>query len=157
MKKIISLFIVGVIFLFACNRPKKIFQQENIFTDNTWHTDSICNFDCTISDTTHPYNIFLTLSNSQQYNYQNLYLFVTIKFPHGIVRVDTADCFLANLKGKWYGKPDDNFYRQKLLYRKNILFPYAGHYQFQIEQAMRQKQLKGIHAIGFVVEETEKK
>jgi len=157
MKKIAFLSFFGVIFLLACNRPEKIFQQENIFTDDTWHADSICNFDCSISDTTHPYNIFLTLSNTQLYKYQNLYLFVTIKFPHGVVRVDTVDCFLANDKGKWYGKPDDNFYRQKLLYRKNILFPYAGLYQFQIEQAMRQKRLNGIHAIGMMIEETEKK
>ncbi len=157
MKKIVFLSCFGVIFLLTCNRPEKIFQKENIFTDNIWYADSICSFNCSISDTTHPYNIFLTLSNTHLYNYQNLYLFVTIKFPHGVVRVDTIDCFLANEKGKWYGNTDNNFYRQKLLYRKTILFPYAGLYQFQIEQAMRDKGLKGIHAIGFIIEETEKK
>ncbi len=157
MKKILLFFLLVLLFFSACNRPETIFQKEKIFVNNMWQTDSICEFDCSISDTTHPYNIFLTLSNTRLYSFQNLYMFVTINFPQGIVRVDTIDCFLADNKGKWYGKPKNNFYKQKLLYRRKILFPFAGTYQFRIEQAMRRNPLEGIQAVGIVIEEYEKR
>lgn len=157
MKKILFFSFLSLIVFLACNRSKTIFQEEKKITNDSWQTDSLCKFECLISDTTHPYNIFLTLSNTQRYSYQNLYLFVTINFPHGVVRVDTIDCFLANNKGKWYGKYQKECYKQKLMYRSKILFPYAGTYQFQIEQAMRRNPLEGIRTVGIVVEKTDKK
>ncbi len=156
MGKTILFFFLSLVIFFACNRAKTIFQEEKVFADNIWQTDSICEFECSISDTTHPYNIFMTLSNSNLYSYRNLYMFVTINFPRGVVRVDTIDCFLADAKGKWYGKRNDDYYNQKLMYRRKILFPYAGTYKFQIEQAMRNNSLKGIHAIGITVETPKK-
>ena len=156
MKKNLIFLFLGLAVLFACNRPKTIFVEEKVFENNTWQTDSACEFKCQISDTTHPYNIFMTLSNTKLYSYQNLYMFVTINFPRGVVRVDTIDCFLADGKGKWYGQPENDFYKQKLMYRRKILFPYAGTYQFHIEQAMRKSSLEGIHAVGIIIETPKK-
>ncbi|MCD6366736.1 MAG: gliding motility lipoprotein GldH [Bacteroidales bacterium] len=156
MKKTLILFFLGLTTFFACNRPEIIFQEEKIFANNIWQTDSVCEFECSISDTTHPYNIFMILSNTKLYSYQNLYMFVTINFPRGVVRVDTIDCFLADGKGKWYGKQKNDSYKQKLMYRRKIRFPYAGTYKFQIEQAMRKNHLEGIHAIGITVETPKK-
>ena len=152
MKKVFFFSFLSLLFFFACNKSKIIFHEEKVFVKNIWQTDSVCEFECSISDTTHPYNIFLTLSNTKSYSYQNLYMFVTINFPRGVVRVDTIDCLLANGEGKWYGKRKDNYYKQKLMYRRKILFPFSGIYQFRIEQAMRRNSLEGIHTIGIIIE-----
>ncbi len=153
MKKILWFSFWVLLVFTGCEKPKTIFSEEKSFSNNIWLTGNVPIFECTISDTTHPYNIFLTLSNTETYPFQNLYMFVTIQFPRGVVRVDTIDCFLADNRGKWYGKSNDDFYKQKLIYRKNILFPYAGIYRFSIEQAMRQKELEGIHSVGIIIEE----
>jgi gliding motility-associated lipoprotein GldH len=84
-------------------------------------------------------------------------MFVTIDFPHGIQRVDTVDCLLADAGGKWYGKEkDDGKYESILLYRNNVRFPYAGKYVFTLEQAMRHKIMPGINKIGLRIEKKSK-
>jgi len=139
----------------ACQRQEIILEKEKVFENNIWQADSICKFHCSIADTSTPYNIYFTLSNTNTYRYQNLYMFVTINFPNGITRIDTVDCFLADSKGKWYGKElSGSIFKQKLMYRPKVLFPHTGTYEFKIEQAMRQNHLKGMHAIGIVIEKT---
>ncbi len=149
------LVLLSILVLFAgCQRQKTILDSTQTINSDKWYADSVATFKITISDTTQPYDIYIKTSNSNLYNFQNIYMFVSIQFPHNVERVDTIDCYMANDKGKWFGKKNDDYYDQKLLYRRKIIFPFPGDYQFVITQAMRQEPLEGIHAIGLVIEES---
>ena len=155
MKRVIfSLFLA--VLLSSCSESY-FFGEEKQIPSGKWSVDSVTTFTVNIEDTVSAYYIFLSITNGEEYFYRNLYIFMTIKFPHNIVRVDTIDCMLADEKGKWYGKEvDDNRYRNFLLYRKNVRFPYKGRYEFELEQAMRHRVLEGIYSVGLYIKKVTK-
>jgi gliding motility-associated lipoprotein GldH len=40
----------------------------------------------------------------------------------------------------------------RFLFKQGVMFPQAGNYRFIVEQAMRVKELAGIHDFGFRIE-----
>lgn len=154
MRYPLVLLLLTIILFTRCQHSKVIFDETHIITADKWFVDSVATFSVCVNDTNRPYDIFLTTANSYLYNFQNLYLFVSIQFPHNIERIDTINCYLANNMGKWYGKKHHAYYNQTLIYHRKINFPYSGNYTFAITQAMRQNPLEGIHAIGLAIEES---
>ena len=147
--------IVALLALTSCSESY-FYSSEKDIKDGKWNADSIAVFTVSIEDTISPYDLFFSITNGEQYMYRNIYLFVTIDFPHGIQRVDTVDCLLADERGKWFGKEvDDGKYRNFLLYRKKVRFPYKGKYVFRFEQAMRHKVLDGIYQVGLYIKKSE--
>jgi gliding motility-associated lipoprotein GldH len=104
-----------------------------------------------INDTVSAYNLYVITRNTGQYEYSNLYLFITAHSPDGNQVRDTAEILLANENGKWLGKGSSAF-TLKYPYRKNIKFPLRGIYRFDIEQAMWVEDLKHISHVGLRIE-----
>ncbi len=152
----ILLLTISIFFLSSCGQ-KYFYEKEITIHQGKWDRDSLIYFNIPITDTISTYDIYLSITNGNEYLYRNIYLFVKIYFPQNITRIDTIDCLLANDKGKWFGKKiDDNRFRNLLLYRKNIKFPFKGSYKFSFEQAMRHKILSGIYNIGLYIKKVEK-
>jgi len=135
----------------SCN-SKQVFHDEVKFPGNTWNKDSIVHFTVEIPDTLKSYNIVLTLTNTEEYPYSNLYLFGAITFPDTKVVRDTVEFMLAAPDGQWLGK-NKGGYVNEFQYQTNIRFPHEGTYDFSFEQAMRcanpDCNVKGIRSVSF--------
>ena len=86
------------------------------------------------------------------YQYSNIILFVTTKYPDGKVLTDTMDVILSNQKGEWLGSGAGDIFDFKVPVKKNVRFPLAGKYQFIFEQGMRSDPLPMIMDFGFEIE-----
>ena len=94
----------------------------------------------------------LNVRHLENYRYSNLFVFMHTEFPNGNVTHDTIECMLAMPDGRWMGKGSGTFRSAKVLLNPALRFPLKGDYHFEIEQAMREKELKGITDIGICFE-----
>lgn len=151
-KNKIGFALIFIAFMAACD-SNRVYEQNYDFEGETWHKDSVLEFEVEIIDTLGVYNIYFNNRITGQYPYSNLFLFITTEFPDSNNRVrDTLECFLAEPDGEWLGKGFGNIWTNKIPYRKNIRFPMKGTYLFKIEQAMRTDELPHVLDAGLRIE-----
>ena len=138
-------------FYISCN-TSAIYDANLTIPEEEWLSTMPAYFTVDVEDTLTYNTLYLRISNTVNYKYQNIYFFVTLSLPNGQVARDTVNCDLANNYGEWYGKGMGKTKTLQFPYRTNFLFPYTGTYKFYIEQAMRDDTLKGIKAIGLKIE-----
>ena len=68
--------------LAACH-PDLVFDQYKPISNRNWNKDSVLVFTIPVTDTTSNHNIYLNVRNDVNYEYSNLWLFVTIEQIHG--------------------------------------------------------------------------
>ena len=105
-----------------------------------------------IPDTFTYYNVFINIRNASQYQFSNIYLFVTTTYPDGSTSKDTLDCPLQDPSGKWLGSGLGDLWDNRLLFKPSVKFRQAGKYTLQYEQAMRIDPLPMITDVGLRVE-----
>ncbi len=105
-----------------------------------------------VTDTVSAYNLYINLRNTNDYQFQNLYLFVDVIAPNGASIRDTFECYLADNHGKWLGKGKGKIYDNRFLYRQSVKFSTKGDYRIQLQQAMRVDDLNGLANIGVRME-----
>lgn len=137
----------------SCNN-NVVFSKYQTFADNEWHAKDKAVFDLEITDTQTLNNINLMVRHLDAYPYNNLYLFVTTKYPDGKITTDTMEVVLANNKGEWQGSGAGDIFDFKVPIKKNVRFPLGGKYQFTFEQAMRVDPLPMIMDFGFEIEKS---
>jgi gliding motility-associated lipoprotein GldH len=150
MKKA-SLFILIVLLGLSCDR-QRVYEEFRDLEDQTWKSYDILHFNVNISDTASAHNVLISVRNTGEYEFSNLYMFVTAQSPNGQLVRDTVEVTLADVRGKWLGKGAASVYTLYCPYRQNIRFPLRGIYQFDIEQAMWIKELKHISQVGLRIE-----
>jgi len=146
------IFLLPLILLYASCNTRTVYDENLTIPQEEWQTTLPAYFNVEIDDTLTYNTLYLKISNTVNYKYQNIYFFVTLFLPNGQVARDTINCDLANNYGEWYGKGMGKTKTLQVPYRTQFLFPYKGTYKFYIEQAMRDDTLKGIKAIGLKIE-----
>ncbi len=145
-----SLFFLTTILLSCGNAT---YENYYSFNDEGWHTDSIVNFKYTISDTTKRYDLSLNIRHTVNYEFQNLFLFLSEN------NSDTIEIILANKNGKWKGSGISDIRTFEYIFDKERAFLKKGDHFLSIEQAMRYgsldkiETLKQILDIGLIVSE----
>lgn len=147
------LLVVLMLFLASCNN-NVVFTKYQTFKDNEWFAKDKAVFDLEITDTQTLNNISLMIRHADSYPYNNLFLFVTTKYPDGKVLTDTMEVILSNSKGEWLGSGAGDIYDFKVPIKKNVRFPLGGRYQFTFEQAMRVDPLPMVMDFGFEIEKS---
>jgi gliding motility-associated lipoprotein GldH len=150
-KKFLLLFALLLGMLVSCD-SKRVYDENIIVENNSWNVRNRMKFDVTITDTGIPYNVYLKVRNAPEYSYSNLFLFLNTVFPDGRISRDTLELTLADYDGRWLGSGIGSVKFSKFLLRKGILFKSPGRYRFELEQAMRVTDLKGIRDIGLRIE-----
>jgi gliding motility-associated lipoprotein GldH len=150
MKKIILVLITYLICL-SCDK-QRVFEEFRPVGDRTWSSKNTMHFNVSLSDSAQAYNIYISIRHTGNYEFSNLYLFVTAHSPNGISIRDTVEITLADERGKWLGKGAASVFTAYYPYRKNIRFPLHGIYTFDIEQAMWIKDLKNVTDVGLRIE-----
>lgn len=153
MKKIVNLIVtIGTLLLLPSCDSTMYYENNVDMPKETWHRDSILSFDVAIDDTLSAFNIIFNNRITGQYEYSNMFLFVKITTPDNICQFDTLECILADERGKWLGKGFGDVWTNNVYYKKNILFPRKGEYNFTIEQAMRIEELQHVLDAGIRIE-----
>jgi len=149
----IFLIITSLFLVTSCDR-NGVF-EKNIDTENSiWNMTDIAKFGVTINDTISYHNIFINIRNTTDYPNSNLYLFIKTVAPTGASQLDTLEYFIADEYGKWLGKGFGQLRDNRFPYKQNIRFSSKGNYQFEVQQAMRTDQLKGIASVGLRIEKS---
>ncbi len=143
-------FVVISSFLVSCNT---VFEEKQKFKEQAWNYKDSVSFDTEISNNNIPYNVFIDIDNKEEYKYSNIYLFISLKSPDNEVITDTVDVMLADYKGKWFGNEKGDDFEGHYLFKRTVLFPIKGTYNFSIKQGMRDDVISGISAIGVSIEE----
>lgn len=149
MKKL--LYIAIVLLTVSCGR-NTLYDENVVIPGAKWDNENIPYFDVTVDDTLSNYAFYLNIRHLENYSYSNLYVFMHTEFPNGNVTHDTIECTLALPDGRWLGKGSGTMRSAKVVLNPALRFPLSGTYHFEIEQAMRQKELRGITDIGICFE-----
>ena len=146
MKNLILLCVL-LISLSACENL--LFKAEQVsITDAAWDKEKVISIPMQIADTSSTFDYYVSLRNTEEYPYQNIFLFIDLEFPNGRMLRDTLGVDLAASDGRWKGKGAGSSYDNRILVNRKMKFPLPGDYTFRIRHAMREEQLKGIQSVG---------
>jgi gliding motility-associated lipoprotein GldH len=149
--RIPALLIFISIVLASCGQ-KDFFLRNMPVEKGLWPSDHFYRFEVPVRDTAGSYNIYLQVRNDGRYEYSNLWLFILTNSPTGASIRDTVECRLADEQGRWQGKGSGGKYSLEIPLRYRVKFPNAGVYLFEIDQGMRDKELKYITDLGLRIE-----
>jgi len=129
--------------------------------DGKWDKENVMKFTFSDMDTIEKNNIFINIRSDANYPYSNLFLIAELTFPDGETVKDTLEYEMALPDGQWLGKGFGSLKENKLWYKENIVFPFAGVYTLQLSQAMRKngsvegvEHLEGITDVGYQIEKS---
>ncbi|MBK5212693.1 MAG: gliding motility lipoprotein GldH [Flavobacteriaceae bacterium] len=160
MNKILAFFLFAAL-LVSCH-SKTVFSETRAM-DGYWGAEEVVDFKLPQLDSLKKYNLFINIRNTNEYKFNNLFLIVSMNFPHGKTVTDTLEYRMANPDGSWIGQGIGDVKENKLWYKEHVQFFETGNYTIDIAQAMRNNgavqgvtKLEGITDVGFSVEEATK-
>ena len=145
------LFILLTIIISSCGNPGVLDKYQRI-PGAGWKKEEPVVIEGNLPDKNALYNIYLQVRNTTDYNYSNLYLFISTTLPDNTETRDTVECYLASPDGKWIGSGFGKIKESRWLMKKGMMISKPGLYKFSIEQAMRVDILEGISDIGLKIE-----
>ena len=149
-----TLFLLFILFFSACDSAR-IFEQNREIPESGWEQTNKVKFDVEIKDPATAAHFYINVRNADGYPYANLFLFIKTVFPNGKFSNDTLECVLADEKGKWLGTGIGDLYDNQIPFKRNVRFPIAGAYHFEIEQGMRMENVPLILDVGLRIEKAE--
>ncbi len=150
-KALILIVTFLLILTISCGR-NIVFTDSSEMPSATWSIENISEFNFDIIDTISANNIFFTIRTGTSYPYRNIYLFVTTISPDERRLTDTLQYYLADEKGKWFGRGFGDVKELLLPFKTNVFFPLKGTYQVRVQHGMRIKELRGVYDFGIRVE-----
>lgn len=158
MQKLFQLFLMVMTFntLTSCD-DKRLYEQNNSFSDQFWMSDSLQTFEVDIQDKSLAYNVYLNVRNSSTYPYYNIYINYSLYGTQG--KVLAKELVSNNLFESKIGKPlgqsgIGDVFDHQFLVLKNHQFEHTGKHVFELQQYMRTDTLKGVLAVGVRVEKS---
>jgi gliding motility-associated lipoprotein GldH len=149
------LIISSFCLLLSCNN-NVVYTESTAMPANKWELLNIPSFSVPVSDTIHSNNVIFTIRTGSSYPFRNIYLFVRTISPAGVSITDTLQYFLADEKGKWFGKGFGDIHELDLPYKSNVYFPVRGTYRFTVQHGMRVEDLDGVYDFGLRIVKTGK-
>jgi len=150
-KKTLLLFVLLIGMLISCD-SNRVYDENIILEKKGWNVMHKLKFDVIIPDAVQRYNVYLKVRNAPDYPYSNLFLFLNTVTPDGRISRDTLELTLADYDGRWLGSGTGSVKFSKFLLQQGIRFNQPGKYTFELEQAMRVRELKGIRDVGLRIE-----
>lgn len=140
--------------LSACD-GNMIFENNKQMKDAVWKSNDIVKYNVDIADKNTLYNFYLNIRINSDYKFANMCLFMKTLYPGGQVSVDTIECFLADVDGRWLGNRSGSIIDNRILLRKNLKFKDSGIHSFEFEQGMRDTALANVEDFGIRIEKAE--
>jgi gliding motility-associated lipoprotein GldH len=150
------IFIISLLSLLSACRNNIVFTDSITMPAKKWELMNIPSFNVPVDDTIKSNNVIFTIRTSSSYPFRNIFLFVKTTSPDGVSITDTLQYYLADEKGKWYGKGFGDIHELNLPYKSNVYFPVRGTYRFTVQHGMRVEDLNGVYDFGLRIEKTSK-
>jgi len=148
--------VLWLILLGAC-ASDQIADYQSI-DQGLWAEDHKIEFDLPALDSLRQYDVLLSLRNSNDYPFNNLFLLVTMTHPDGFAEIDTLEYRMAAPDGTWLGVGSGNIKDNLLAYKEAMTFEKTGRYRLSVRHAMRNNgevqgvsPLKGIVELGYQI------
>jgi len=145
--------------LVSCDKKRVFDEYKSV--GNAWNKDSVVSFDLPKLDVTKQYNLFINIRDNNKYQFNNLFLIVSLEQPDKRTKVDTLEYQMATDDGSLLGDGFTDIKESKLFYKERMRFK-SGNYKIHIKQAVRQtgkvagvEKLDGITEVGFRIEKKE--
>lgn len=138
-----GLFLIGT----ACSNFR-IFEENKKIEGNEWSKFDTLRFYVNITDTADSRDIYVSIRNSNDYQFSNMFVFVKTIAPGGNFIKDTLEITLADKAGIWLGKGIGDVNEVSQVYKKNVRFALPGIYTFEYVQGMRSEPLLGVLDVG---------
>lgn len=156
IKEIIkAIYLISFFFISSCSSDV-VFTDSKALKDNIWHLSDVPEFNVPVTDTAQLSDVSFTIRTGSDYPFRNIFLFVTAYSPDGKSISDTLEYYLADEKGKWYGKGFGDIHELNLPYKSGVFFPVRGTYRFEIKHGMRILDLKGVYDFGLRIAKSPK-
>ena len=154
------LFILILVAFSACDK-KRVFDEYKSVGE-AWNKDLVVDFNLPKLDTLKKYNLFVNLRADDSYEFNNLFLIVSLEQPDGLTNIDTLEYQMADVDGTLLGDGFSDIKESKLFYKAKVQFKAPEKNKVHIKQAVRKTgnvvgvaNLKGITAVGFRIETLE--
>ena len=118
------------------------------FKENKWDQKVKPIFELEISDTTNVYDFFITLRNTTDYKYSNLFVYIEETPPFGPSTRSRHEIPIANPDGSWIGNKTGTIIENNYLVKRGKV-PFIGKYKFSIEQAITDQEVTEVLDISF--------
>jgi gliding motility-associated lipoprotein GldH len=128
-----------------------IYEKTTFFPEHSWKSGEKPSFTFEITDTTSLYNIFLVLRHEDAYNYNNIWVNLTVREPTDVVTI-RREFILANNKQGWLGSGMDDIFEHRIPFNTKPAPLRKGKYTFTLQQDMREDPLHHILTAGVRVE-----
>jgi len=151
-----TLFLLLLFLFSSCDRGR-IFEQNIEIPETGWASKNVIKLNVDIADKDAPADFYINVRNADGFPYSNLFLFIKTTFPNGKMSNDTLECVLADAKGKWIGSGAGDIYDNQIPFKRNVRFPTAGKYTFEIQHGMRLDTIPLIMDIGLRIEKHKNK
>mmetsp|Transcript_26441 Transcript_26441/g.61543 ORF Transcript_26441/g.61543 Transcript_26441/m.61543 type:complete len:163 (+) Transcript_26441:990-1478(+) len=144
---------LGLLLFFACERLV-FYKHILVLEKNQWPVDKVLDFTFQINDVTQSYDIYLLVTYTQDYPYQNLYVTYYLEETIGrTIRQALKNYPLFDTKtGNPLGRKGFRKYvKNEFVIIDAHTFDNAGLYTLKIEQFMRKYVFPGLQAVGIKV------
>ena len=149
LKPILSLWA----FVLLCGCGSEHLADYQTIPNGEWSEDQPIEFSLPKLDSTAQYDVLLSLRNSNDYPFNNLFLLVTLSHHDGYQQVDTLEYRMARPDGSWLGVGAGNLKDNLLEYRRAMTFDQAGHYRLSLAHALRRNgEVQGASSLNGVME-----
>jgi gliding motility-associated lipoprotein GldH len=128
-----------------------IYEKTAIFPEHSWKSGERPSFTFEITDTTSLYNIFLVLRHKDAYNYNNIWINLTVKNPLEVVTI-RREFILGNNRQGWLGSGMDDIFEHRIPFNDKPAPLHKGKYIFTLQQDMREDPLDHVINAGVRVE-----
>ena len=128
-----------------------VYERTKAFPDHNWPSGDDPSFTFEIEDTTSLYNIFLVLRHEDAYNYNNIWINMTVKGPVDTVTI-RREFILGNNRQGWLGSGMDDIFEHRIHFNDKPAPLSKGRYTFTLHQDMREDPLEHIVNVGVRVE-----
>lgn len=142
--------------LVSCDKNRVFDEYKSV--GNAWNKDSIVSFDLPKVDSTKQYNLYINIRSNNKYQFNNLFLIVSLEQPDKRVKVDTLEYLMTDENGALLGDGFTDVKDSRLYYKEKMKFK-SGDYKLHIKHALRQtgkivgvEKLEGITDVGFRIE-----
>lgn len=148
------IIVICCLFFTACEKGV-IFEATEDIPNATWGYEQKLPFEFEVTDTSKTYQVFLEISHSGDFAYQNCYVQITTLFPNGEENKQPVSLELAGQSGIWNGKCNGNTCQLEIPLQAKARFKHIGKHSIAIEQFMRVNPLPGIENIGLKIKQLE--
>ena len=151
-----NIFFVGLLLacLFGCGESSYFKETKKIPATGWAFSDSLT-FKVPISDSSKRFDLLLDLSHSDEYLFQNIYLYINTTLPSGKRLGKRLNVDLADKMGVWKGNCSGSNCDVEVNLQSNAYFNLLGDYQFTLKQFMRTDTLTGVNRVGLRLREVQ--